>query len=157
MSARPSATATIDAPIDVVWAVMLDTASYGEWNPFVERVECPSPASVGDPIVLHVRWADGRTTRSPERITEIDPPHDVEGTWRAVLAYEFVGWPDRLGLVHSVRYQRLSQALGGPTTYDTVQELTGPMVRLAGPARITDGFERHAQGLKQRAESLHRG
>jgi len=33
----PSASTNIDAPIDVVWAVMLDIASYGEWNPFVVR------------------------------------------------------------------------------------------------------------------------
>ena len=31
------------------------------------------------------------------------------------------------------------------------------MVRFAGPARIIDGFERHAAGLKQRSESLARG
>ena len=39
----PRAAVDIDAPIDRVWAVMLDTASYGEWNPFVVEAECPSP------------------------------------------------------------------------------------------------------------------
>jgi hypothetical protein len=154
MAARPSAHVSIDAPLEVVWEVMLDTGSYGEWNPFVYRVECPSPASVGDPITLHVRWANGKSTTSPERITDIEPPHDAAGGTTALLAYEFVGWPDRLGLVHSVRYQRLTQSPGGPTVYDTHQDLTGPLVRFAGPARIVDGFERHAQGLKKRAESI---
>ena len=157
MSARPSAKVSIDAPLDVVWAVMLDTAAYDEWNPFVFEVECPSPAKVGDPITLHVRWANGKTTSSPERITVIEPPHEADGVRTAVLSYEYDGLPDKLGLVHSVRHQRLTQEPGGPTEYDTVQELTGPMVRFAGPARIIDGFERHAAGLKQRAESLHRG
>lgn len=156
MSARPAASVSIDAPLDLVWEVMLDTAAYGAWNPFVYQVECPSPAKVGDPITLHVRWANGRTTTSPERITIIEPPREEAGTRTALLAYEFEGWPHRLGLVHSVRHQRLTQAVGGPTTYDTVQDLTGPMVRFAGPVRITDGFERHAAGLKQRAESLRR-
>jgi len=154
MSARPSARIDVDAPLDVVWQVMLDTAAYGEWNPFVYRVECPSPARVGDPITLHVRWANGRTTSSPERITAIEPPHDDGAGRAAMLAYAYEGLPDKLGLVHSVRYQRLTQAPGGPTVYDTVQDLTGPMVRFAGPARIVDGFERHAEGLKQRAEHL---
>ena len=153
----PSASCRIEAPLDVVWAVMLDTAAYGEWNPFVYQVECPTPATVGDPIRLHVRWANGRTTSSPERITALEPPRDEAGVRTALLSYEYEGLPDRLGLVHSIRHQRLTQATGGPTEYNTVQELTGPMVRFAGPARIVDGFGRHAAGLKQRAESLARG
>ena len=91
--------------------------------------------------MLHVRWANGKTTSSPERITAVEPPHDVDGVRTAVLSYEYEGLPDRLGLVHSVRHQRLTQAPGGPTRYDTVQELTGPLARPAGPARITDGFD----------------
>ena len=157
MSARPSASVVIDAPLDLVWQVMLDTASYGDWNPFVYQVECASPAQVGDPIVLHVRWANGRTTTSPEQVTAVAPPHASAGGRTALLAYEFVGWPDRLGLVHSIRHQRITEQPNGTTRYETHQDLTGPLVRLAGPARITDGFERHAQGLKARAESLHRG
>jgi len=157
MQVRPAAEVSIDAPLDRVWAVMLDTAAYGEWNPFVYEVECPSPAKVGDAITLHVRWANGKSTSSPERITVIEPPHDDDGARTALLSYEYEGLPDKLGLVHSIRHQRLTQAPGGPTTYETVQELTGPMARFAGPARITDGFERHAQGLKQRAETLTRG
>ena len=62
-TARPSASITIDAPLQLVWEVMLDTASYAEWNPFVERAETASPAAAGNPIVLHVRWANGRTTQ----------------------------------------------------------------------------------------------
>lgn len=153
----PSARISIDAPLDLIWEVMLDTAAYGEWNRFVYAVECPSPATEGDPITLHVRWSNGRTTRSPERITVIEPPHDADGGRAALMAYAYAGLPDKLGLVHSVRHQRLTQAPGGPTTYDTVQELTGPMVRFAGPARITDGFRRHAESLKARAEALARG
>jgi hypothetical protein len=67
---HPSASITIDAPLAVVWEIMLDTARYGEWNPFVERVECRTPPEVGDPIVLHVRWAnreDDPLTRTDQR------------------------------------------------------------------------------------------
>ena len=38
--ATPPRRSTIEAPIEQVWAVMLDTASYGEWNPFVEQADC---------------------------------------------------------------------------------------------------------------------
>jgi hypothetical protein len=148
----PAASTTIEAPIERVWEVMLDTASYGEWNPFVERAECAS-ATVGEPITLHVRWANGRTTTSPERISVVDPPHDEDGVRRATLAYVYEGLPAKLGLVRGTRYQRLTQEPGGPTRYDTVEEFTGPLVKLAGPKRVEDGFRRHAEALKARCEA----
>jgi hypothetical protein len=154
MRAEPSASVEIDAPLDLVWQVMLDTEKYAEWNPFVERVETPAPPAVGNPIVLHVRWANGRTTRSPERITGIEAPATRDGVTTALLSYRFVGWPSKLRLLSAVRHQRLTQRQGGPTTYDTVEEFSGPLVRLAGPGRVADGFRRHAEGLKKRAEAL---
>ena len=148
----PSASVAIHAPIDRVWSVMIDTASYVDWNPFVEKAECSSEPAVGDPIVLHVRWANGRSTRSPERISVIEPPHEEGGLRRATLAYVYEGLPAKLGLVRGTRYQRLWQQPGGPTHYDTVEEFSGPLVRLAGPKRVEDGFRRHAEALKLRCE-----
>ena len=150
---NPAASIAIDAPIERVWATMVDTPSYGEWNPFVEQAECRFPAQVGDPIVLHVRWANGKSTKSPERITVIDPPHEEGGVRHATLAYVYEGLPSKLRLVRGVRYQRLSQRPGGPTHYDTVEEFSGPLVKLAGPQRVEDGFRRHAEALKRRCES----
>jgi len=152
---RPSASSSIDAPLALVWEVMLDTELYGEWNPFVERAECRTPPAVGDPIVLHVRWPSGRTTRSPERISSIGPPvTDAAGVTTASLSYVYEGLPAKLGLVRGTRHQRLRQEPGGPTTYDTVEEFSGPLVRFAGPGRVAEGFRRHAAALKQRAEAL---
>ncbi len=151
---RPTARVSIDAPIEVVWAVMLDTDRYAEWNSFVRLAECRSPPSVGDPIRLHVEFEPGgRRTVSPERITVLDPPSD-EPVRRAHLAYVFEGWPARLGLVRGTRHQRLTQEPDGPTVYDTVEEFSGPLVPLAGPGRVQRGFERHAADLKARAEAL---
>ena len=151
---NPRARVEIDAPIETVWAVMIDVAAYAEWNPFVVRADCPSPPKPGDPIVLHVRWVNGRTTRSPERITVVERPGDDDGTMRAALAYVYEGLPSRLGLVRGTRFQRLSQVPGGPTVYDTVEEFSGPLVPLAGPGRVADGFRRPAAALKTRAEAI---
>lgn len=151
---RPSASVSIDAPLATVWAVMLDTGAYAEWNPFVERAETASPPAVGNPIVLHVRWRNGRTARSPERISALQPPSKVDGVTTALMSYVYEGLPARLGLVRGVRHQRLTQPEGGPTTYDTVEEFAGPLVRLAGPDRVADGFRRHAEALRSRAEGL---
>ncbi len=149
---NPLAAVDIDAPIEQVWAVMLDTAAYAEWNPFVVRAECETPPKVGDPIKLHVRWANGRGTTSPERISQVDPPYDEDGVRRATLGYVYEGLPAKLGLVRGTRHQRLSQAPDGPTRYETVEEFSGPLVPLAGPKRVEEGFRRHAEALKARCE-----
>jgi uncharacterized protein YndB with AHSA1/START domain len=152
---RPAAAVTIDAPLATVWAVMLDTASYAAWNPFVVRVEADGQPAVGTPLVLHVRWADGSTARSPERITALESPATgADGTTTATLAYVYEGLPSKLRLVRGTRWQRLTQRPGGPTDYHTVEEFSGPLVRLAGPGRVAEGFSRHAAALKERAEAL---
>jgi len=152
---NPSAEIDIDAPLDVVWQVMTDTDAYGEWNRFIVRAETEQPAAVGNPIVLHVEWKDGKTSRSPERISALDPPTtNADGTTTALMSYVYEGLPAKLGLVRGVRHQRLTQPPGGPTHYWTVEEFTGPLVRFAGPGRVADGFRRHAEGLRQRAEAL---
>jgi hypothetical protein len=155
MTADPRAIVDIDAPLEAVWAIMLDTERYGDWNPFLYRIETRRPAAVGDPIVLHVRWANGRTTRSPEVITAIEPPAtDADGVTAARLSYVYAGLATKIGLIKGTRHQRLTQRPGGPTTYDTVEEFSGPAVRLAGPPRGAEGFRLHAEALKRRAESL---
>ena len=150
--ADPTASVEIAAPIQEVWEVMVDTASYGEWNPFVVKAECDVPPKVGDPIVLHVRWANGRGTKSPERISAVEPPHEEGGLRRATLSYVYEGLPSKLGLVRGTRHQRLWQQPGGPTHYETVEEFAGPLVPLAGPKRVEEGFRRHAEALKARCE-----
>lgn len=149
----PAAEAVIDAPLDLVWSVMLDVERYPEWNPFVRRVECAGAPHVGQPLRLHVTWANGRGNVSPERITVLEPPSG-ERPRTATLGYVYEGLPARLGLVRGIRWQRLTQEPGGPTRYATVEEFRGPLVRLAGPARVADGFARHAAALRSRAEHL---
>jgi hypothetical protein len=151
---HPRASVEIDAPIDEIWDVMLDTAAYPAWNPFVVRAECPTPPHVGDRIMLWMRGADGKGTRSAARVSAVDhPTPDRGGVLHADLAYVHQGLPSRLGLVRATRHQRLTQRPGGPTTYDSVQVLSGPLVRLAGPGRVAEGFRRHAEALKRRCES----
>lgn len=153
MTAQPRAVVVIDAPLTAVWETMLDTAAYPGWNPFVVRAECPRPAQVGDPIRLTVRWASGRTATSPERISVLDPPATgADGTSRATLACVYEGLLARLGLVRGTRWQHLEQEAGGPTRYTTVEELRGPLVPLAGPGRVQEGFRRHAEALRAQVE-----
>jgi len=155
MPAEPRATVAIDAPLAVVWQVMLDTEAYAEWNPFVVRAETAQPPAVGNPIVLSVRWANGKGTRSPEVITAIEPPTTAaDGTTTALLSYVYAGLPSKLGLVRGTRHQKLTQPPGRPTTYETWEEFSGPLVPLAGPGRVAEGFRRHADALERRVAAI---
>jgi hypothetical protein len=147
------ASVEIEAPIELVWSVMIAVASYGEWNPFIVRVDCDGAPAVGSLLRLHVRWARGGGTVSPEVITRMDAP-DASAT--ATLAYRFEGWPHELGLVHGTREQRLDSLGEARTRYTTYERFSGLLARGVPLAKVQDGFERHARALKQRAERLRR-
>jgi hypothetical protein len=148
------ATVTIDAPIDLVWSVMLDLPAYREWNPFIYRVRKSGDdtARVGDDLVLHVKFHSGRRFASPERITALQPPD----TGKAMLEYEFRGPLHALGLIRGRRRQHLEN-VGGSTLYRTEEHFRGLIGFTVSLAAVQDGFERHAAALKQRAESLKHG
>ena len=150
-----SATIGIDAPPELVWAVMLDLDAYGGWNPFIYRVDrapglAGRPAQLGERFTLQVRFGGGRAVASRERVTAIEAP--VDG--RARLEYQFHGRLHQWGLVRGLRQQRLSPGPGNSTVYTTEETFRGPLRFLLPIRAVRDGFRRHAAALKQRAETL---
>jgi hypothetical protein len=151
------ADASIDAPADVVWKVMLDLGHYPLWNPFIVRIDAPGNGrqpEVGDDITLHVRFRGGRAVASRERITRIEPPATGDGLAQALLEYEFAGRLHRAGLIRGRRVQRLEQRPGGSTRYHTEERFHGALAFVLPVRAVQDGFRRHARALKERAESL---
>src|SRR5262249_29687967 len=104
---RAEAEIAIEAPIELVWRVMLDLGAYARWNPFIVRIDPPGagPARVGDDLVLHVRWRSGLAVRTRERITRLEPPRAAGARRDATLEYEFRGPVAALGLVRGRRLQ----------------------------------------------------
>jgi hypothetical protein len=144
----------IDAPVATVWQAMIELRRYREWNPFIVDVASDDAiARVGAKMRLDVRWARGGGTVSPEIVSRVEPPALVDGAERALLAYEYKGWPARLGLVLGTRLQTLSRVAGAPTRYETVEEFGGLLGKGVPLRKVQDGFERHARALKQRAEA----
>jgi uncharacterized protein YndB with AHSA1/START domain len=135
----------IDAPVEAVWAAMLDLDNYPRWNPFIVRVDRPNgrPARVGDTVTLHVRFKNGQANTSRERISRIESP--------TLLEYGYVGWLHRVGLLHGTRIQRLEPADGGGTRYHTEELLRGPLKSVVFKG-VRDGFRRHAAALKEYVE-----
>jgi len=140
----------IDAPIEAVWAVMIDFSRYGEWNPFVVGISprAPGPLRVGSELVLDVRWADGGAVRTVEIVTRLDAP--TAGA--AAMAYRYTGWLPRLHLVEGSRVQTLEQAGEGRSVYRTVEAFGGLLARAVPLAKVQDGFERHGRALKSWVE-----
>lgn len=148
----------IEAPIELVWAVMLDVGHYREWNPFVTDVDSPSAQpAIGDDLILHVCFGNGKRLKTRERITRLDSPAPrPDGKLQAALAYEFLGPVASLGMVRGGRNQYLSSDGGNLTVYHTDETLTGWLAWAAPMTQVQDGFERHAAALKQRCEKLSR-
>jgi hypothetical protein len=151
------ASEVIEAPIELVWQVMLDTERYPEWNPFIVRVGLPAkrPPQVGDRLVLHVRWHTGGRARASEQVTELRSPSDGDGR-TARLEYAYGGVVGGAGLIRCHRLQELARLDDAVTSYSTLERLHGPLAFAAPLGRVQDGFERHARALKARAEALHR-
>jgi hypothetical protein len=155
---RAQAAEVIEAPIELVWEVVLDTERYPEWNPFVVRIDRPRhrQIEVGDPVVLHVRWHTGGRTTSAERVTQMEGP-EQHGGRRAVLEYQYRGAFSGPGLVRGRRRQELARLADDATSYSTFEHLRGALAWAAPITKVRDGFERHAAALKARAEALYRG
>ena len=82
-----SDTFEIDAPIELVWDVLMDVARYGEWNPFT-RCE-GADLKVGSPIHLDVTLGLYRRKQT-EWIRAVEPPNLL--SWSMRIGAPFSSW-----------------------------------------------------------------
>ena len=142
MSRSVRAEATIEAPIDRVWEILLDLPRYEEWNPFTARVE--STLRVGDPIVLYPRLIGDRAYAWTERVCR-NEPYDL--CWDLTLGARF--------LLTAERCQTLTDLGGDRTHYvteDVFEGILTPLVMATFGGAMQRGFEDCAAGLKEHAE-----
>ena len=144
MSFAIDRTVEIDAPADVVWQVLTDGASYGEWNPFV--LECSSTFEPGSPIDM--------------KVVLVGPPkkqREFIHSFTAGVEFSYRMKPAPLGLLRSERSHTLTSLPDGRTRYDSHFELFGPVspivAGLLGRA-LQKGFGGMTDAVKSRSESL---
>lgn len=134
----------IDAPAEVVWQVLTDGASYGEWNPFVR--ECSSTFEPGSPIDMKVVLV-GPPKKQREFIRSFTPG----------VEFSYNMKPAPLGLLRSERSHTLTALPDGRTRYDSHFQLDGPVAPivsgLMGRA-LQKGFGGMTDAVKTRAESI---
>ena len=135
---------TINAPRDLVWDVITDTAQYPQWNPFI--TDCETTFEVGSPIVMKVRLLPGRTITQTETVRENIPGELIEyGVDASGL------------LLRSSRKHVLTELSPEQTRYESVFILEGlvqPLVRLTLGKHLRRGFREMSSGIAMRSEEL---
>lgn len=134
----------INAPADLVWEVIVDFASYGQWNRF-----CPSiigALRVGEPLEMQVDLGNG-LQKQVETITCIEPGRKI--------VWSMENKPE--DPIHADRIQEVRPVDESSCDYATIDEfggeMCGPMIEMMGQA-VETGFNRCAQNLKAHAELL---
>ncbi|WP_067538734.1 SRPBCC domain-containing protein [Nocardia crassostreae] len=134
----------IDAPAELVWQVLTDLGSYGEWNPFV--ASCSSTLEPGAPIDMQVRLIGSKPKTQREFIHSHTPGKE--------FSYRMKPVP---GVLRSERSHTLTPLSDGRTRYDSHFQLEGPLsivVSTVLGAALSRGFDGMTTAVKQRAESL---
>lgn len=140
-----SAEATIEAPIERVFAVLKDIPRYHEWNPYTPRID--TTLELGSKVMLHVQMKPGKKLLVQKE------------TMRRYEEGRLLAWGDVLGhpsLLHFERVQQLTALGPSKTRYFTEDVFGGllvPLVMALYRRDIQRGFSETAEALKHRCEA----
>ena len=134
-----SATTTIEASPDTIWAILTDASGYPEWDPGVDRIE--GHIAPGEKITAYTKLSPGRAF--PVEVTEFVPGQKM--VWSG-------GMP--LGLFKGERTFTLVPKNDKGVEFTVREVFSGPLLPLFGRSipDLTLSFEQFAAGLKNRAE-----
>ena len=133
------ASATIEAPPEAVWNVLVDGGSYTDWDSGVVALE--GDIALGERLKV---TSEANPKRAfPVRVTEVEPARSMR--WSG-------GMP--LGLFKGERTFTLRPRGERETEFVLREEYSGPMLGLIWRSMpdLRPSVEKFAQGLKQRAE-----
>ena len=141
-----SDTVEIDAPQEFVWAIVVDFASYGEWNPYTFRVD--ATLELGSDVVLHLPdpGKPGESFTTLEHMRVIEAPHHLQ--------YDT---GDSFAPMLATRDQWVEDLGDGRSSYRTTDVFEGPGADVIYEMQqewVTAGFNATAYALKEHAEKL---
>ena len=134
-------TREIETPEELVWEVLTDLDSYGDWNKYV--VECSSTLEVNSPIPLKLWLLPSFISTVRETVFEHIPGK--------VLYY---GLPIPFGTVDGGSRHSVLKGESGKTEYTRVYKITGwasSLVGLLMARQLERGFSVMADGIQERA------
>ena len=138
-----SHTIEIDAPPEAVWRELADTASYGDWNPFVRRLE--GELVEGSRLEVEITPPDGRAMTFKPKVLAAEPGRELRWLGHLLVRGVFDG-------EHSFVIEPLGE---GRSRLTQAERFSGLLVRpLGGVLGKTErGFEAMNKALKARAEA----
>jgi hypothetical protein len=135
----------IEAPPSSVWAVLADTASYAEWNPFVPSIE--GELKPGERIRVSLRPPNGRGITLRPTVLVAEPGRELR-------------WLGRLGLprIFDGEHEFVLEELGDGSRTRLVQAETfrGVLVPMLGGvlADTEKGFVAMNEALRDRVHAV---
>lgn len=147
MSATVSTRIDINAGPQAVWDVLTDFPAYGEWNPFMDRID--GTPQVGARLVVHLAGRGGRGTTFRPTVLVATPGEELR-------------WIGRLGpgrLFDGEHSFVLTTNADGTTRLTHAERFTGILVALfrGATAKSHGGFEAFNEALRRRVESTASG
>lgn len=132
----------IDAPPETVWAVLTDTRSYHDWNPFVRRLA--GDLRKGARLEAEIAPPGGRAMSFKPTVLAAEPGRELRWLGRFLV-------PGLLDGEHRFAIEPLPD---GRSRFIQSERFTGLLVRpLRNTLRKTElGFEQMNEALRLRAE-----
>lgn len=132
--------AEIDAPVDEVWTVLVDTERYPEWNPYHVRVE--GPLEPGAKLEVEVHKPNGNELVIHPKVQTLEPQREL--TWGGGVPGVFKG-------SHVFRLEPLPN---GRTRLVHEETFSGIAVPFAELDTIEQGYEQVNRSLADRVASI---
>jgi hypothetical protein len=133
----------IDAPPSAVWAVLTDTGSYPDWNPFIRRFS--GDLREGAKLDVRIEPPGGRAMTFNPTVLTVENERELRWLGRFLLRGLFDG-------EHIFELEALGD---GRTRFTQAERFTGILVRAFGSTidKTELGFEQMNSALKARAEA----
>lgn len=132
-------TTEIAAPVEVVWAQLTDTASFADWNPFIQSLE--GTLAVGEKLTVRITPPGGKGMTFRPTVTAVEENRRLEWLGRFLVPGLFDG-----------RHSFTLEAVEGGTRLTQEETFTGALVPLMASVlkKTEDGFRAMNEALRDR-------
>lgn len=138
------ASLAIDAPPDIVWALLTDIGQWPDWQHDIDRASILLPPHGQAEPGARFDWSTGSVT--------------IHSRIASSVPRERFSWTGRMLLFHAVHCWRLTALPGGGTLVTTDESLSGwPIAWLVSSRTLTETDQDWLASLRQAALSRKRG